>query len=225
VLVGEVVGALLPVALGVAISPVPLIAVILMLLAARARAASVAFLVGWVVGIALVVGVVALVVDPVDDSQPSGPSTFVSILKLVLGVAAILLGIGQWRRRPTPGAEPVLPQWMAAVDTMTAGKAFGLGALLAAVNPKNLTLCLTGGVIIGSGGLAAGEAVVAVVVFVVIGSCSVAVPVLGNLVARERMREPLEELRTWLTAHNAAVMSVLLLVIGVKVLGDGIAGL
>jgi hypothetical protein len=40
------------------------------------------------------------------------------------------------------------------------------------------------------------------------------VPVLAYLVARERMQAPLDRLRVWLTANNATVMSVLLLVIG-----------
>lgn len=220
----EVIGALLPVAFGVAISPVPLIAVILMLLAPHARSASLAFLCGWVVGISTVVVVVTLVVDPVDDSETSDPSTLASILKMVLGVVALLLAARQWTRHPKPGAEPVLPSWMAAVDTMTAPKALGLGALLSGVNPKNLTLCLTGAVTIGSGGLAPGESATAIGVFVVIGSSSVAVPVIGNLLARERMRGPLDELREWLTAHNAAVMSVLLLLIGVSTLGKAITG-
>jgi len=75
---GEVIGDVLPSALGVAISPVPIIAVILMLLAPRARAASVAYLIGWVVGVTTVVVIVTLVVDPVDSSEPDDPSTFAS---------------------------------------------------------------------------------------------------------------------------------------------------
>ena len=35
---------------------------------------------------------------------------------------------------------------------------------------------------------------------------------------------PLDELRQWLTLHNAAVMSALLLVIGVAIIGQGLAG-
>ena len=222
---GEVIGELLPVALGVAISPVPIIAVILMLLAPDAAAASVAFLVGWVVGIAVVVVIVVLVVDPVDDSETGGPSTFVSVLKLVLGAAAVLLAVKQWQSRPRAGQEPAMPTWMSAIDTIGPAKALGLGALLSGVNPKNLALCLTGGVTIGSGALSSGETVVAVAVFVVLGSCSVAVPVLGYLVAQRRMQGPLDELREWLTLHNAAVMTVLLLVIGVAIFGKGLAGL
>ncbi len=140
-----VIGELLPLALGVAISPVPIIAVILMLLAPHAKAASVAFLVGWVVGITVVVGLITLLVGPVDDSQASDPATWTSVVKLVLGAAVVLLGFKEWRSRPRPGETAELPKWMSAIDSVTPVKALGLGALLSAVNPKNLALCLTGG--------------------------------------------------------------------------------
>lgn len=222
---GTVLGDILPVALGVAISPVPIIAVILMLLAPRAKAASVAFLLGWVLGITVVVSVVTLVVDPVDDSAVEDPSTFASILKIVLGVAAVAIAVRQWSSRPRAGDEPTLPKWMAAIDTLTPIKAAGLGALLSGLNPKNLILCLAGGVTIATGGLSSTATTVAVVIFVVIATTSVAVPVLAYLLAQARMQQPLDELRVWLTANNATVLSVLMLVIGVALFGKGLAGL
>lgn len=222
---GDVIGELLPTAIGVAISPVPMIAVILMLLAPRAKAASVGFLLGWVVGTAAVVTVAAVLVDPVDDSTASAPSTFSSVLKLLLGAVAVLLGVRNWRSRPRDGQTPELPKWMAAIDTMTPVKATGLGLLLSGVNPKNLTLGLAGGLVIGAGDLNSGETAVAVAVFVVIASSSIAVPVLGYLFAQDRVRQPLDELRVWLTHNNSTVMAVLLLVIGVTILGKGLEGL
>lgn len=221
---GVVIGDLLPTALGVAISPVPIIAVILMLLAPRAKAASVGFLLGWVVGIAAVITVVAVLVDPA-DSEGSGPSTFTSVVLLLLGAAACLLAVRSWRSRPRPGQTPELPKWMSAIESMTPVKAAGLGALLSGLNPKNLTLSLAAGLTIGAGGLDSEETVVAIVIFVVIASSSVAVPVLAYLAAQNRVRQPLDDLRVWLTENNSTVMAVLLLVIGVTILGKGLAGL
>jgi threonine/homoserine/homoserine lactone efflux protein len=221
----QVIGDILPVALGVAISPVPIIAVILMLLAPKAKAASIAFMLGWVLGIAVVVVAVTLLVDPVGQADDGGPSTFSSVAMMLLGVAAVLLAARQCRSRPHEGEEPTLPKWMAAIDSITAGKAFGLGILLSSVNPKNLTLCLAGGVTIGGAGLSGEETVVAIAVFVLIGASTVMVPVLAYLAARARMQAPLDRLRVWLTANNATVMSVLLLVIGVAIFGKGLAGL
>ena len=222
---GQAIGDILPVALGVAISPMPIMAVILMLMSAHGRGASVAFLLGWILGIAAVLTVVTLIIGPTTGSGDEGPSTAVSIIKIIVGAAALVLAFRQWRGRPRAGETPRLPKWMAAIDQVTAGKSFGLGVLLSAINPKNLTLCLTGGVAIGSVGLGPGQAAIAIAVFVLIGSCTVAIPVIGFLLARERVQPKLDELRDWLGVHNAAVMSVLLLVIGVTGIGKGVAGL
>jgi hypothetical protein len=225
--VGETIGDVLPSALGVAISPVPIIAVILILLAphGHARAASVSYLLGWVVGIGLVVVVVTLVVDPVDTSKPHDPSTFSVALKLVIGALFLFLALRSWRGRPRPGQEPTMPSWMSAIADFTPAKALGLGFMLAAANPKNLALAVAGGAAIGADADDVATDVVGVVVFVVVASLSVATPVVGCLVAEQRMRAPLGELSHWLTIHASAVMTVLLLVLGVNSIGNGIAGL
>jgi hypothetical protein len=62
------------------------------------------------------------------------------------------------------------------------------------------------------------------VVFTLLASSTVTVPVLGYLVARDRMAAPLDRVRAWLTQNNAAVMAVLLLVIGTALIGKGIGG-
>jgi Sap, sulfolipid-1-addressing protein len=67
--VGTVLGDLLPLAVGVAVSPVPIIAVILMLLAPRAGAASVGFAIGWVLGIVAVTVVTLLLTSGADVVQ------------------------------------------------------------------------------------------------------------------------------------------------------------
>jgi threonine/homoserine/homoserine lactone efflux protein len=221
---GNVIGALLPLALGVAISPVPIIAVILMLLAPKAKAASVAFMIGWGLGITVVITLTTFLLDPADSSD-GGSSSTSAVIKIVIGVLAVLLSVQQWRSRPGPGETAALPSWVAAIDKVTPLKAAGLGALLSGLNPKNLALCIAGGAIIGGADLPTSDEVIAIVVFVVIGSVTVAGPVLAFLVASERLRGPLDTLRVWLTANNATVMSVLLLVIGVAILGKGIGGL
>ncbi len=78
---------------------------------------------------------------------------------------------------------------------------------------------------IGSGGLTGGETTIAIALFVLIGGSSIAVPVLGYLLAADAMRHPLEELRAWLAHNNATVMAILLLVLGTVVLGQGIGAL
>ena len=221
----RLIGELLPYALGVAISPVPIIATILMLLAPKAGGTSVGFLVGWVLGITGATVVFLVIAETTGLDAGSDPSTTSSWIKLVLGVLLLLLAVRQWRGRPKGDEPATLPTWMSAIDSFTLVRALLLGFALAAINPKNLLMCIAAGSALGGSDLSSGDVVVATVVFIVLASSTVAVPVLGYAVAKERMRQPLDELKVWLQANNVAVMSVLLLVIGVVLVGKGLAGL
>lgn len=220
---GAVIGDMLPLALGVAISPIPIIAAILMLLSPKARVTGVGFLLGWVIGIVVAVTVFTLLssILPEDDTDASHPIR--GVIQLVLGLLLFLLAFRQWRGRPRAGAEPELPKWMKAIDTITFPMAFGLGFLLSAVNPKNLIMAAGAGTDIGAVALPVGSVVVVIVVYTLIAASTVLVPVVGYLIAADRLRAPLNALHGWLAAENAVIMAVLLLVIGVSMIGKGIA--
>ena len=222
---GEVIGDLLPLAIGVAISPIPIIAVILMLLSRQAAKTSTGFLLGWVVGIVVVTVVVLAVVGQAGDTSGGKPSTVSSVIKIVLGALLLFMALRQWRGRPKEGEAGTMPKWMSAIDSFTFVKALGLGVLLSGVNPKNLLMCLGAGTTIGAAHLSGSDNVIAVVVFTVIAASTVAVPVIGYLCARQKLEAPLNGLRAWLTQNNATVMAVLLLVIGVVMIGKGIGAL
>ena len=219
---GAVIGEVLPLALGSTISPIPIIAAILMLLSPQAKATSVGFMIGWLAGIIVALVVFIALAAVIPQPGPDQPQPIAGVVKILLGALMLLLALKQWRGRPQGDAEPEMPAWMAAIDSMTAGKGFGLGFLLSAVNPKNLLMAAGAGVIVGSAALSIGSMVVVVVIFTVIAACSVLVPVIGYLVASSAMSGPLDSLRAWLVRHNAAVMTVLLLVIGVSLVGKGI---
>ena len=222
---GAAIGQSLPVAVGVLISPLPIVAVVLMLVSPGGRANALAFLLGWIVAVGVVVVVVAMLAGasaPQDGGTPAGAPW----LKVVLGVLLLLVAWRQWRGRPRPGTEPPAPRWMAAVDAVSPVKAAGLAVLLGVVNPKNLLLVLSGGTAIASG--AAGDTtaqLVAGVVFAVVASLGVAAPVVIDLSMGERAATLLDELKDWMTRHDAVIMAVLLLVLGAKMIGDGISGL
>lgn len=219
---GAVIGEILPLALGVAISPIPIIAAILMLLSPKARVTSVGFLLGWVIGIAVAVTVFTLVsaVLPEDDADTAKPIQ--GTIQLVLGALLLLMAARQWRSRPRPGGDLVLPKWMQAIDRITFPVAFGLGFLLSAVNPKNLLMAAGAGVDVGAAALPAGDVVVVLAIFTLLAASTVLIPVIGYLLAADRLRSPLDALRGWLLRENAVIMAVLLLVIGVSMIGKGI---
>ncbi len=219
----EVIGEILPLAIGVAISPMPIIAVILMLLAPRAAATAAAFLVGWVAGIVVVATAVTLIAANSGLSSGGSGSSASATLKIIVGVLLLVLAWRQWRSRPRPGQEPATPGWLKAIDSLTPAKAAGLGFLLSAINPKNLLMILGAGVVIGQANLPAGQTAVVIAIFTVLAACTVAVPVIVFAASRAKATVWLTDLKAWLIAHNAAVMTVLLLIIGVVLIGKGLA--
>ena len=222
---GEAIGESLPLAVGVALSPVPIIAVILMLVTPRARVNGPAFVVGWLLGLAAVGTIVLLVAGPSDASEDGQPATWVSWLKLLLGLLLALVAARQWRSRPRKGEEAPTPKWMGAIDGFTARKSLVAGAALAGVNPKNLLLAVAAAVAIAQTGIPGGEQALAYAVFALVGAVGVAVPVAVYFTLGDRSGPILDRLKAWMGAHNAVIMSVLCLVIGAKLVGDAIAGL
>lgn len=220
---GQAIGQVLPFALGVAISPVPIIAVVLMLVTPRARSNGPAFVVGWLLGLSIV-GTIVLLVAPDGTSDSGGPATWVSTLKLVLGVLLLLLALKQWHSRPHEGEQAPTPKWMGAIDGFTAPKALGAGAVLSGANPKNLLLTLGAAAAIVQTGISGGEQAAAYAVFAVLATVGVAVPVVIYFALGDQAGALLEGLKTWLAKNNAVIMAVLLLVIGVKLIGDAISG-
>jgi threonine/homoserine/homoserine lactone efflux protein len=222
---GQAIGDILPLAIGVAISPVPIIAVVLMLGTPRARANGPAFAVGWLAGLTIVGAIVLLLASGNAAEEDTGePATWASVLKLLFGVLFLLMAARIWRGRPKPGQEAPMPKWMQAIDTFTTGKSLGMGVLLSAVNPKNLALTIAAAMAIAQTGISGGEQAVALAVFVILGSLTILVPVAIYFSMGAKAKEILDGLKGFMSAHNAAIMTVLLLVLGAKLIGDAIAG-
>lgn len=217
-----VIGDILPLALGVAISPIPIIAAILMLLSPKARVTSVGFLLGWVIGITAAVTAFTLLSSALPAEDPDASRPIRGAIQLLLGVILFVLAFGQWRKRPKAGEEPQLPKWMKAIDTISFPAAFGLGFLLSALNPKNFVMSAGAGTDIGGAELAVGSTVVVIAIYVILAASTVLVPVLGYLIAADAFRAPLDSLRGWLAAQNTVIMAVLLVVLGTSAIGKGI---
>ncbi len=222
----EAIGQVLSLGLGVALSPIPVIAVVLMLGTPRARTNGPAFVLGWVLGLVVVGTVVLLLAGAGGASEDAEPAAWVDWLKIVLGALLVLLGLRQWRGRPRdPGAGGDLPGWMRGVDHFTPTRSVAMGAALSGVNPKNLILTTSAAATIAQSATTAGDEAVAMAVFVAIGTLGCGGPVALYFALGERATRLLEGLRAWMAAHSTAIMAVLCLVIGAKLIGDGIAGL
>jgi hypothetical protein len=217
---GEALGELLPFALGTALSPLPIVAVILMLFTPRARSNGVLFVIGWYCGI-VVVGAIALASGGVatDDGSSSTTTAWIEVL-----LGAVLLGLAgrQWRGRPKAGEPGETPAWMSGLDSFSGARSFTVAAALSGVNPKNLVLTIGAATTIASMGLSTGQEAGTLLIYAALASVTVAAPVVYYLIRGERAQAKLDEMKAWLAQHNAAVMAVILLIFGVKLIGDGL---
>ena len=222
---GEAIGGSLPLAFGVAISPVPIIAVVLMLTTRRGRVNGPVFVLGWLCGLAVVGAIVLCVMGPSGTGSSGSPATWVSWIKVALGVLLLLLAVRQFRGRPAGDETAAMPKWMAAIDTIKPPAAFGLAAVLAGVNPKNVLMAVGGAASIAQTGISGAQQAVAYAIFALIGTLGVGIPVAIYFALGDRSASVLRGLKDWMGKNNAVIMAVLCLVIGVKLIGDAIGGL
>lgn len=216
------VSAVLGSVIGIAISPIPITAVILMLFSPRARVTGPMFVIGWVVTLAVLSSAAYLLAEAGDAATDATTADGIGWGRIVVGTLFLLLAVRQWRNRPAKGAPPQMPAWMGRIDSFGAGQALGLAVLLAGVNPKNLLLSLAAGSALAAAGPSAGAAIVSTGVFLLVSSLTVAVPVGYYLAARHRAKAALDSVKSWLTEHNAAVMTVLFLVLGGNLIANGL---
>ena len=223
---GSAIGEMLPLAIGIAISPLAIVAVILILTTPRARTNGLAFLSGWLLALAVVGGVALAITDAAESADSSGPRTIVAVLKIALGVLLLILAWRGFRGRPAPGEEAPLPKWMAALDRFTPVRSLAVAALFGGVKPKNLILAAAAAAGIAESGLGGAQQVVVLLLLILVASVGIIAPVaVYFLMGEEKSARVLGGWKTWLVANNSTVMTVLFLVFGVVLIGNGIGGL
>jgi threonine/homoserine/homoserine lactone efflux protein len=221
----EAIGQVLSLGVGVALSPIPISAVVLMLSSRRGRVNGPAFVLGWIAGLAIVGAIVLVVAGGAGANEDAEPATWVDVVKLLLGVLLLLVAARSWRGRPREGETAELPKWMRTIDSFTPGRAAAIATALSGVNPKNLLLTVGAATAIAQTGVDAGEQAIALAVFVLVGTLGPGMPVAIYFALGDRAQRLLGDLKTWMGSNNAAITAVLCLVIGVKLIGDGISGL
>lgn len=208
---GGAIGASVGYALGIAISPIPIAALLLTLLSARPRANSISFTLGWASGIAGVATVAA--VTPLFDDGDD-PSSRRGWIRLTVGLILVLAAIRRWRTRPGPGEVPPTPPLMRAIDGVGRFGVLGIGFVLAAFNPKDMLLAAAGGVEIGSADLQGATMVVALAIFTAVAASTAVAPVGAYLVAGKRLDDRLRRSREWLIRHHPTVTAAVLVAVG-----------
>lgn len=214
-------GEALLLALGVALSPLPLLA-ILLLSGNRPRVTATAFWLAWVGGVAgaTIVCVLAVELSDVTDSQP----VWLAVAELLVGSAFLILG-GRIALRGGRafGGDP--QAWIGALDRSGPFQAAGLALLLSCANPKNLALILGAAVLMVEATGGGRELTVSAGAFVVVAASGVSLPLAAHSVFPERLEPHLLGLRRTLARRGRVLVMLLGFGIGALFVAEGIRAL
>ena len=215
----EAIGGSLPMAVGIALSPLPVASVIILLMTPQARTNAPAFLLGWIAGI-LAVGFVVFILPGIETTRGE-PTPLSGLMRIILGILLLALTWKQWRRRPRPNEPVTVPKLLAHLDQIGTAHSLATGFLFTVINPKNLVLTAAGAATIDSSMLAPKSQIIVLFVFTTIASLSVALPLAAYFLARQRVEVTFARWKDWLIENNGMVLIVLLLVFGTLLIGRG----
>ncbi len=211
---------LFPLALIIAASPLSIIPGILMLHTPHPRPTGLAFLIGWVLGIAVITA--AFVAGADLAGGLNHPPRWAPYVRIVIGAVLIAGALYRWLTRHSASHSP---KWMRSMTSIGPGRALVTAAVLTVANVKVLAMCAAAGVAIGTAALGRPGALQAVAVFTALAASSVAIPVLAYLVAGDRLDGPLNRLKAWMEQNHGVLVAAILLFIGVALLYKGIHAL
>ena len=212
---------LIPLALVVALSPLSIIPAVLVLHSPRPKPTGLAFLAGWVVGLAVLTQLFVEVSNLLGGGLDKPPS-WASYVRIVVGAALIVFGVYKWLTRKRSEHSP---KWMSSFAKITPTRAAVTALVLVVVNPKVLFMCAAAGLAIGTEGLGRSGAALGVVYYVAVAASTVALPILGYAISGDRLDPSLARLKDWMERQHAVLVAAILVVLGVLVLYKGIHGL
>lgn len=206
-----------PHAIEVALSPLPISAVILLLLSSKPRANSLAFLFGWVVAIFANVALFMFLVS-IEPKSADSKGTAIAIINGILGALLIYLAYRQWIIRPKAGQKPKTPKWMEAIDQFTPIKSFIIALSLVTINAKNTVIDVATGALIAHSANTPAQGFTALTIFALISSVTIAIPVIAYLLFGKTLSRTLSHLKRWFIYNSATILSILFFLLGAELL-------
>jgi hypothetical protein len=217
-----VLGQLVPLALVVALSPLTIVpAIVLVLQSERARPTGLAFLSGWLLGLAATTAVFVQLPRLLDGLSRPAPA-WAAWVRIAVGIALVALGGWRWATRHRLTAQPA---WLNRLGRMSPVGAAAIGVGLILVNPKVLVMNAASGLVIGTAGLGVTGTWLAVACYTVIAGSTVLVPILAYAIAGKRVDPQLERLKQWMERQHAVLMAGLFAFVGFLLVYTGIRAL
>jgi threonine/homoserine/homoserine lactone efflux protein len=205
---------LLLIGLAITLEPFPLTAFILMLSAEKGTRKGLAFVLGWLACLVVVIAVVIGVTGGNPPKANTAPSTAALVVKLALGLVLIAVAVRQWRRMGRP---PKSPGWMAGLDHVSVWSAAGLAAFL-----QPWALVAAAAATITQAKLSTAGSYLTLVLFCLLATSSFLYLELYATFRPAAAGDRLKQLRTWLDTHQDQVIIGVSLLLGFWLAGKSL---
>ena len=220
----QAIGHLLPFAVALALSAVPILATLFILLSPNRKRSALPFLIGSLIGIFVVAALCTLAAQAVPAARsPRRPDTVIGALEIIIGAALIVLAIFSFRRARKRSNTPI-PAWLKSSGSLGPWSSFGL-ALVLNIRPKALLIAVAAGLTVRADAETLTDAVIALAIYTVIAASTVLVPIIATIAAPERTEPKLIAGRDWMIRNGEAITSIIGVVIGVVIVGMGLGRL
>jgi threonine/homoserine/homoserine lactone efflux protein len=223
-MLADAIGKMLPAIMAIALTPIQIVAVVVVLGGPQGRAGGFAFLTGWLVALGALVTVAILLVDKLGESGRT-PTPLLHWLQLAAGLLLLVMAIRLWRKRKMNDEEPATPKWLTSLGEARPVRAFVAGASTAAANPKIIALVLSSLTSIAYLALSAWQIAAVAILFVLLGSTPLITLVVAHATGGLATASRIRDLKGFMLRHNDVILTVVLAMLGVSVLGNGISGL
>jgi hypothetical protein len=202
----------LPIALGIAASPWPIITLMILLLTPKSISNSYAFLLGWFVGL---MGVGMLVLHSPGLSSESGESSqLMGWIRLGLGATFLIFSTLLLKDLASNKNRPDTPKWIEKVDSYGFFQALLIGFMLSGLNFKNASMVVTGAASIGSSGLSYQQEILVMFLFCLICSIGVLLPHTIFVLYRKNAERIFGKLKFWLLKNRVLILLLILVLFG-----------
>ena len=218
---GQVLAQLIPVALAAALSTVPIMATLFILLSEKRKATALPFLSGWVIGTAAGLTIATAAAQSL-PGRPRQSSSLIDNLEIVVGSAFVLFGLVTLIRH-FRGTASQRPSRIEGIGSLGPLPAFGIGLALN-LRPKALLLVAAAGLAISGAPPLVDDTLFLIVVYTAVATSTVVAPTLATVFFPDRMEPRLVVARDWVSAHGTAVTGAVTILVGVVVLAAGISG-
>lgn len=209
---------LVPLVIGAAVVPVWIMIVLLLLQSENGVAVASAF-VGGATVTRLVQGALF---GFVFGSSAEGDGRISSLLLLLVGILLWITAVKKWLKQDDPDGPP--PKWMSSISGLGTVRAFGIGALLIAIAPKQWVFTLSAISLVEYAALGAGWGALAYLLYVLGTVILLLILILIAALMPQRSAALLGTIAAWLERYERAILIVVSVVFGAFFTWKGLAG-